>query len=399
MKKIFLMKICLVLLILFFLQNIAFALDDFDDILFELPIQRPASDTQSLDTTLYAASVRMTLRDGDGNNRNFRNGDVMESLTLRSSSGTLEFPSNSNRDEVIQFAKENANEIIRILFPGACISCQTMGPPENMINTALTFEEAITPIKKPRVTLKEIAFGKELDGRLEYSDFELTNDSGNSIGALFGYRHRSFSNKLEIGLLVPYRFTYLDDHVDTTAHFLQMDLFGKYTIYEDKGMTITAGGDLFSSLLVTESNAFDVLGNLSYGSGIFVSAEKDFKLAILTGGIAFKLSQVTFPDGLLTDDLDFLAEGISDREPDKDLVYGLNIAMPYKENLMINLNAHRINSFSSDIPDNLDSQTKIRAAVQYAISKTFGLDAGYSTVFELEDYTPHTFFLTTVWQF
>jgi hypothetical protein len=394
MKKIF-----LVLWMFLFLQTTALAID-FSDFFSKLPIQRPDDVTQTLDTSLYAASVRATLRDVDGNNKNFSKVDIMERLSLSSIGGTLEFPRNSTRDQVEQFAREHAYEIMHILFPGG-IASGTIGQTENQLNTSLTFQEVVAPIKEPRVTQKEIALRNELSGRLEYSNFKLNSYSGNnSIGMLLGYKSSFFSDKLEAGLLLPYKFAVLNDNVDTTSHFLQLDLFGKYNVYKDNGLTMTIGGDAFTSLLVAQSDVFDVFGNLAYGGGIFASVEKDFKVITLTAGIGFKLSKVTVPGALLPDDIGYLVKTINDRAMDRDLVYGLNIAVPFKDdNSNINLNVHRINSFSPDIPDELDSQTIIRIAVQYAISKSFIFNAGYSTVFEVKDYKPQTFFLSAIWKF
>jgi hypothetical protein len=58
--------------------------DDVFDVLERLPIQRPDSTTQTLDSSLYAASVIMALKDGDGNNANFSNADTMQRMVLSS---------------------------------------------------------------------------------------------------------------------------------------------------------------------------------------------------------------------------------------------------------------------------------------------------------------------------
>lgn len=380
------------------LHTTAFA-DDFFDILNKLPIQRPDSTTQALNTTLYAASVQMTLRDRDGNNANFSNGDLMESLVLSSRGGTLAWPA-GDRAAVEEFAKAHGKEIVEILFPSG-IAADTIGQPESQLYTSLVFNEVIAPLQKPRSTREkkkdDRVLRNELSGRFEYTSLEINDNDGQSVGALLSYR-RDFTDQLEAGILVPYRFTKIDDNVNTKAHLLQFDLYGKYTLY-DKEVKVKAGADVFTSVLASQSDAIDVFGNLGYGGGIFSSIEKDFETFIVTFGLGFKLSKATIPDSLVPDDYKYLADAINDRAVDRDLVYGVNVGIPYQENFILNVSVHRTNSFSPDIAKDRDTQTKLLVAFQYALSKTFELNAGYSTVFEVKDYTPHTFFLGAIRRF
>jgi hypothetical protein len=62
-------RLGLAVVVLCLLSTSTFA-DDVYDILKKLPIQRPNSTTQTLNSSLYAASVTMTLQDRDGNNFN-----------------------------------------------------------------------------------------------------------------------------------------------------------------------------------------------------------------------------------------------------------------------------------------------------------------------------------------
>jgi hypothetical protein len=387
-------KAPLVVALLIALHTRALATDVFD-ILNKLPIQRPDATTQMLDSTLYAASIKMTVKNGDGDNFNFSDADTMERLVLSSTGGTLSFPV-GNKSAINQFAIDHTKEIVNILFPSGLAS-NIMGQSENQLSSSLLFEEVVAPIKSPRGSERK-QFKNELSGRLEYDNIELNNNDGYSLGTLLGYR-REISNRLEVGLFVPYRFTRLDDPSSIKAHFTQFDLFGKYTPY-DKEVTVKIGADAFTSILVSQSDAIDVLGDLTYGGGIFSAVEKDFKAFIITFGLGFKVSKTSIefsPSG--SGFLNELIKAINDREVDKDLTYGLNIAVPYKENLMMNIGVHRTNSFASDISKDRDSQTKIRAVVQYKIADTFELNGGYSTVLEIKDFTTHIFFLNAIRRF
>lgn len=120
----------------------------------------------------------------------------------------------------------------------------------------------------------------------------------------------------------------------------------------------------------------------------------------MTFGAGFKISKTTLE--FLPDTSDILGEiikALNDREVDRDLTYGINVAIPYGENLMINVGAHRTNSFASDISSDRNAQTKIRAVLQYKISNAFELNGGYSTVLEVKDYTVHSLFLNAIARF
>jgi hypothetical protein len=369
--------------------------DDVYDILEKLPIQRPDSTTQTLDSSLYAASVVMDLKDGDGNNTNFSNTDTMERLVLSSIGGNLSFPV-GNQAVISQFALDHSKEIIDILFPSG-IAANTVGQSENQLSASLTFDEIVAPIKSPRGSQRK-QYKNELSGRLQYDNIELNNNNGYSVATLLGYR-RDIANRFEFGILMPYRFTSLNDPSDTEAHFAQFDLFGTFIPY-DKAVTIKVGADAFTSVLVSQSKAIDIIGDLTYGSGIFSAIEKDFKSLIVTFGVGFKLSKTTLE--FLPDTSDILGEiikALNDREVDQDLTYGINVAIPYGDNLMINVGAHRTNSFASDISSDRNTQTKIRTVLQYKISNAFELNGGYSTVLEIKDYTAHIVFLNAIARF
>jgi hypothetical protein len=120
----------------------------------------------------------------------------------------------------------------------------------------------------------------------------------------------------------------------------------------------------------------------------------------MTFGVGFKVSKTTLE--FLPDTSDILGEiikALNDREVDQDLTYGINVAIPYGENLMINVGAHRTNSFASDISSDRNAQTKIRAVLQYKISNAFELNGGYSTVLEIKDYAVHSLFLNAIARF
>jgi hypothetical protein len=115
--------------------------DDVYDILKKLPVQRPDNATQTLNSSLYAASVTMNLQDRDGNNFNFADGDIMRQLVLNSIGGTLSFPIGTTAD-IDQFARDHTKQIIAILFPSG-IASNTVGQSENQLSSSLVFDEVV----------------------------------------------------------------------------------------------------------------------------------------------------------------------------------------------------------------------------------------------------------------
>jgi len=369
--------------------------DDVYDILKKLPVQRPDNTTQTLNSSLYAASVTMNLQDRDGNNFNFADGDIMRQLVLSSMGGILSFPMGTTAD-IDQFARDHTKQIIAILFPSG-IASNTLGQSENQLSSSLVFDEVVTPIKSPRSSQRK-QLKNELSGRLEYNHLELNNSDGNAVGTLLSYR-RDIANRFEIGLLVPYRYTSLNDPADTTAHFSQFDFYGTYIPY-DGDLTIRIGADAFTSILVSQSNVIDILGDLTYGGSIFSSIEKDFKFFIISFGLGFQVSKTTLEflpstSGILGN----IINTLNDRDVDQDLTYGLNIGIPYGENFIINLGVNRTNSFASDISSSRNAQTKVRAVAQYKISNMFELNGGYSTILEIKDFTTNIFFISAIGRF
>lgn len=385
----------LIVPVLLLFEGTAFAADVYD-ILRKLPVQRPDSGTQTLNSRVYAATVRMNLRDGDANNSNFSDNDVMDQLILASTGGRLEFPM-GNKSVIDQFARDNAREILRILFPDG-FAANTMGQSESQLSSSLTFDEVVAPFKGPR-SEQQKRFSNELSGRVEYNDIELNRRNGYSIGGLLSYERLSDSG-LEVGVLVPYRFTSLNDSTDTKAHFAQFDFYGKYTLYDDKQTKVKVGGDVFTSVLISRSDALSTFGNVTYGGGVFLAYERNFQYFTATLGTGLKVSKTSTEFSRNKSDLlSDIINAINDKEVDTDLTYGFSITVPREGKLKLNLGAHRTNSFASDISDKRDSQTKVRVVGTYEIAENIEFNAGYSTVLEIDNFTGHIFFLNMLSRF
>jgi hypothetical protein len=91
------------------------------DAILRLPVvQDDIARTLTIDSPIYSARLGATIRDVDGSINNFSNTDTITfTLTGRNGRG-LSFPppgQAGTRVEFDQFVRDNAKEIIEILFP------------------------------------------------------------------------------------------------------------------------------------------------------------------------------------------------------------------------------------------------------------------------------------------
>src|SRR5207249_2595081 len=140
-------KVVLSLAIFFFLRSSALATSVYD-VLKNLPIQRADGQQTLTNNHLFAATVNMTLIDGDEHNDNFSDSDIMQSLSLNSIGGHLDFLP-GNKTAIENFAKEHAKQILNILFPDG-FAANIMGQSDSQLSSSLTFDQVVAPLQSPR---------------------------------------------------------------------------------------------------------------------------------------------------------------------------------------------------------------------------------------------------------
>lgn len=340
---------------------------------------------KKVDAEMYGARVISAWEDTD----NDKNMDIDEFLTttikLYDRHGTLalESPSALNREGVKAWAEDHAKEILAIIFPGGLY--QSVGVVD-FRNNFLSFKGASDPKKKKQNEIKML--NNDFKAALEYLSIEVNGDDGDAKSILLGYGHET-SSGLEFGLKLPYRYTSLDDSIDSESHYVGIDFYGKYPVKEWEDMVLNIGMDIFGSAFYLTSDAVEHAGNLEYGIGASTSLSKYFGFGTLTVGIDYNISTMSIDSSFVDTDDGFVEsalEYINDLDPTKTLSYGFNLSIPFMEQrASANLEVIRSNFFGDDIENDRESQTLAGISISYYPTDTFELNLGVRQTFELED--------------
>ncbi len=314
--------------------------------------------------------VRILGRDSDGH-------DHMHSLV----SGV-----NYNREELKNWAQDNATEILSIIFPGGVEELTGATSESVIIQTTMAqklFTKALTATQQQQNALSNFK------GVLEYQSLDINDDSGHAYSMILGYSNE-WDSGMEIGFTMPYRYTTMSDDIDSKSHYIAFDFYGKKAVREWEDMSLNLGGGLFGSLYYVSSDAIDHAGNLKYGANVFSSFDKDFeKGGNLSIGIDVRISAARIPSSLIDDDNIFVEKAVdyvNDLDAVKTITYGINYGIPFKNDTMaVNFEVLRSHYISDDIPDDRDTQTLAGVYLTYSPTQTFVLDIGVHHSFEMED--------------
>jgi hypothetical protein len=193
-----------------------------------------------------------------------------------------------------------------------------------------------------------------------------------------------------LSLNLPYRYTTMDDEINSKSHFLALSLSGKYPVMSwGDSLVWDVGMDIFGSAFYLASDAIDHAGNLKYGAGVFTAVTKKFNFGTLSIGTDFRISDASAPSSWVSTNDEFVEEiidYINDLDAVKTLSYGFNLGIPFFNDMAaVNLEVIRSNFFSSDIESERDSQTTVGLTFSYYPTKTFELSLGVRQTFELQD--------------
>jgi hypothetical protein len=393
-------------LVLIFIFPCFASADDFFDII-GYQVQGVGED-KTFNNQLYAAMIRGAWKDynEDGRWDKAEAAAVIERLN-----GTLEI-SNSfgdriesdpglTREELEEWAEQHADEILDIIFPGG-ITQATGITDDGIMNQGLLsgklFKKAIPASKKDQMD----KLNDEFKGALEYLFLEVDDNDGGAGSIVLGYAHDS-DNGLELGFMLPYRYSFIDDAIDSTSHFVGLDVYGKYPVAKWDDMAWNIGADAVGSVFYLKSDAIEYSGNYKYGGGVFSSFVADFNFGgTLSIGVDYKITQAHLSDGLIDTDNEFLEEAIdwvNDLDAVQTLSYGFSFGIPAGESAAFNLEVIRSNFSSDDIPDDRDSQTIAGLSLSYFPTETFELNLGVHKTFELEDIDSTGIVLGTIYRY
>ncbi len=285
-----------------------------------------------------------------------------------------------------QWAIANALVILETLFP-AGLSEMTGATDDDMMASATASNNLF---KKTVVARKSEAKSQELSqdvrAEVEYLDLKVGEDDGSAYAMILGYSNQADSG-LDFSLTVPYRYTTMDDSIDSTSHFVGLDLSLKYPVKKWDKSEWSLGGDLFGSAYYLKTDAIDKSGNLKYGGGLFTSVNTDLGFANLGVGVDYKIAKAYLPSGMNSDNvfLDLAVDYMNDLDPVHTVSYGFNIGVPVAEVAAVNLEVIRASFISNDVADGQENRTTVSLSGTYFPSDTFELNAGVRSDFELDD--------------
>lgn len=284
------------------------------------------------------------------------------------------------------WAEANANAILGALFP-AGISEITGATDDNMLASATAshnlFRKA-TVARKSQEAEKEK--NQEVRAEVEYLDLKVGEDNGSAYAMILGYANEGDSG-LDFSLTVPYRYSTMKDDINSTSHFVGLDLSLKYPVAKWDQSELTLGAAIFGSAYYLETDTIDKSGNLKYGGGLFTSVNTDLGFGTLGVGVDYKVAKAYLPSSMNSDNifLDLAIDYMNDLDPVHTISYGFNFGVPIGEAAAVNLEVIRASFVSSDVPDGQENRTTVGLSGTYFPSDTFELNLGVRSDFELED--------------
>jgi hypothetical protein len=374
---------------------LAFADDDWLDILRKADISQADS---AYDVRLYGSQTTLDWDDAN-NDGNF---DIAESVIgsaiITSSAGTMISPANLSRDALELWAENHAEEIYHIIFPGGI--SQATGNTEDALMSHFSLSNQLSRVN-PKAKNNMAANDSAFKAVTEYHSIETNKEDGDALSLILGFSQ--LFGKTEFGLLMPYRYTTLDDNIDSNSHFLGLEFYGGTPIIESEGFAWKVGGEIFGSLYYLTSDAIEHLGQVKYGAGIFTVVDQQLPVGEISVALDYKISDFYLPSGLSDTDNIFVDKGIeyvNELDTVHTISYGVNYGVPLMgDSLALNVEALRSHFESDDIEDDQDTRTTATVAASYYPTESFELTLGVNKVFEVDDYEDLGFTLGSIFRF
>lgn len=365
---------------------------------------------RALNTTLYGAQIKMNWTHAGGDNSNSLSpGDTITSpVTLtnprtgRTISTATSLVPITSKALLEDWAKKNATDILKIIFPGGLSSA--VGVSDDGIMSQESFADNVFQKVKSaqKQKFQQDKINSEFKGALEYLFLDVNDKKGQAVSAVLGYGSSSASG-FEYGFRAPYRYSKIDDNISSASHYVGFDFYGKYPAKKWDNGSWNIGADLVGSIIYLTSDAIEHAGNLKYGGGLFTSVVQDFGFGVLSAGLDYKLTKAYFPSSLNPNKDDFIGTAIdyvNDLDAVHTLSYGFNFGVPMLDNkVAINLEVIRSSFISKDIPSDQKNQTMTGLSFSYYPTETFELNLGVRKVFELEGLEQTGIMIGTLYRF
>lgn len=359
-----------------------------------------------IDADLFGSNVTAQWNDTNGN-RDFDPGETLlipVALYDRDHDLRLQTPASvTTRDELEHWAEENAAEIMDILFGGS-ISTNSVGYSDDAVMAQTLMNRVVFQKIKPSKVQQMEEINSQFMGAIEYLALDVNEEDGDAYSLVLGFANE-LDNGLEWGMLLPYRYTDMDDTINSESHYAGLTFYAKKTVMDwpDMDMSLNVGGDIFGSAFYITTDAIDDFGNFKYGAGLFTTVDKNLGFGLLSFGVDYKLSDAYLPDSWIDDDDIFVKEAVdwvNDLDPVHTVTVGFNLGVPIADEMgAVNLEVFRTHLISSDIDDDRDTQTTVGLSCSYFVSDVFELNLGVHGDFEMEDVDIYGVTLGTIYRF
>lgn len=373
----------------------ALAGDDWVEILRDANISQAGS---TYDARLYGSQTTLGWVDANGDG-NFDDTEILSgAASIISAAGSLSSPVGLNRDALESWAEAHAEEIYHLIFPEG-ISRAT-GSSEDELMSYFSVSNQLTKVN-PKIKDVTDANDSEFKAVTEYHSLEVGKDDGDAFSLLLGFS--GLFGGTEIGFLMPYRYTMLDDNIDSNSHFVGLEIYGNTEVFATDSFAWKVGAEIFGSLYYLTSDAIDHLGQVRYGGGVFTVVEQQLPVGVLSAALDYKIAEFYLPSSLSDTDNVFVDKGIeyvNDLDAVHTITYGANYGLPLMDDsLALNFEVLRAHFKSDDIESDRDTRTTVTVAASYFPTETFELTLGVTKVFDVDDYEDLGFALGSILRF
>lgn len=369
--------------------------DDWVEILRDANISHLGS---TYDARLYGTQTTLSWVDTNGDGT-FDETELLSGVaSIVSEAGSLNSPAGLSRDDLELWAEAHAEEIYHLIFPQG-ISRAT-GSSEDELMSHFSLSNQLTKVN-PRIKEVTDANDSEFKAVTEYHSIEVDKDDGDAFSLILGFSQ--LFGGTEIGFLMPYRYTMLDDNIDSDSHFLGLEFYGNTKVVATDSFAWKVGAEIFGSLYYLTSDAIDHLGQVRYGGGVFTVVEQQLPVGLLSAALDYKIAEFYLPSSLSDTDNVFVDKGIeyvNDLDAVHTITYGANYGLPLMDDsLALNFEVLRAHFESDDIESDRDTRTTATIAASYFPTETFELTLGITKVFEVDDYEDLGFTLGSILRF
>lgn len=388
MKTLTIFTFCFLLSLIIFSPGNALAQNNFFDV-FSFGVKGAGQD-KTINSRMYNAQTTLAWRDTNQNGKLDQNETLSQPLKIFDRHGNLAVvsPNGLNSTQLEEFAIKNSKAILAAIF-GSGVS-ESTGESQDGIMASISLGSKLQKAKpsKTKSDVQGFIINNDFKGVLEYLFLDVNHNNGGAASIYLDYNH-TFNSGFQLSMNLPYRYTVINDDINSKSHFLGLELSGKYPVINRDSFVWDVGADIFGSAYYLTSDAIAHMGDLKYGAGVFTAITKKFKFATLSVGTDFRVSDRTVPSSWIDTNNEFVAQVIdylNSLGVVKTLSYGFNLGVPFaNEKAAINLEVIRSTFFNDNIENDRKFQTTAGLTLSYYPTNTFELSLGVRKTFELQD--------------